>query len=125
MRLPRSSSLLVLAALALSVAPSPAVAQPRQAVGGVGLVGPRSDADRHATSMPFKEMFGVPVASRLIQSDDPVERIRGIERLGTLGTTEAIDALVEQIEQGSPASRDPRARLMAVRVLAAYTSRDN
>src|SRR4051812_8923187 len=119
MRLVRSASLFVLAALALGAVSSTAAAQPKQAVVGVGNLGAKPDRGAEAAS--FKEMFGVPVAARLIQSDDPADRIRGIERLGGVGTTESIDALVEQIEQGSPASRDPRARLTAVRVLAPFT----
>src|SRR5262245_44290207 len=113
------------AAPVLSTAVSPVIAQPKQAVGGGGIVGVRPEASRGAQPPPLKEMFGIQVATRLIQSDDPNDRIRGIERLGGIGTTEAIDALVEQIEQGARASRDPRARLSAVRVLAAFTKRDN
>src|SRR5262245_55706330 len=125
MRLVRSSSLLTLAALSFFASPSPLLAQPRQTVVGVGVAGARPNPGPSDQGLSLKEMFGIPVATRLIQSDDPSDRIRGIERLGAIGTPEAIDALVEQIEQGSPASRDPRARLTAVRVLAAYTKRDN
>src|SRR6185503_1216945 len=118
-------TLLALAALALSTLAASAAAQPRQVVvgGAVGRAEPRES--RRAEAGPLKEMFGVPVAERLIQADDTASRIRGIERLGAIGTTEAIDALVEQIEQGAPAARDPKARLATVRVLAPYTKRDN
>src|SRR5712672_3594312 len=106
MRLARLFSLFAIGALALSIsisiASSPAAAQPKQAVGGIGILGVKPDEGRGAQASPLKEMFGVPVAAKLIQSDDPADRIRGIERLGGIGTTEAIDALVEQIEQGSP-----------------------
>ena len=97
-----------------------ASAQAPRAAGGGSL---REDARESSASI--KEMFGVAVAVRLLQSDDATTRLRGIERLGAIGTTEAIDALVEQIEQGSPAARDPRARLAAVRVLAGFTKRDS
>ena len=110
---------LLLASLVL-VAARTASAQPqRAAVSGSA----REEVRGHRT--PLKEMFGVAVAVRLTQSDDATARLRGIERLGAIGTTEAIDALVEQIEQGSPASRDPRARLTAVRVLAGFTKKDS
>ena len=110
---------LLLASLVL-VAARTAYAQPQRAA----VSGPaREEVRGHAT--PLKEMFGVAVAVRLTQSDDATARLRGIERLGAIGTTEAIDALVEQIEQGSPAARDPRARLTAVRVLAGFTRKDS
>jgi HEAT repeat protein len=96
-----------------------AFAQPRVVVNAA----PHDDARGHASAL--KEMFGVTVAVRLTQSDDTTARLRGIERLAAIGTPEAIDAIVEQIEQGSPAGRDPRARLAAVRALAGFTKKDN
>ena len=107
-----AGSLVLLAANAIS-APPPVI------VNG----GARDDARGHVGAL--KEMFGVAVAVRLTQSDDAAARLRGIERLATIGTPEAVDALVEQIEQGSPAARDPRARLAAVRALAGFTKKDN
>ena len=99
---------------------APAVfAQPRVVVNAA----PHDDARGHASAL--KELFGVSVAVRLTQSDDAAARLRGIERLASIGTPEAIDAIVEQIEQGSPAARDPRARLAAVRALASFTKKDN
>jgi HEAT repeat protein len=121
MRLVRSSVLL--AALALGI---PAAAQPPQlAAGGIAFNGPSADPAVHTDPILFKERFGIPVAVRLIQSDDASDRIRGIDRLGAIGSLESIDALVEQLEQGSPAARDPRTRLTAVRILAAHVKRDN
>ena len=110
---------LLLASLAFFAART-AYAQPQRAAVS-GQV--REEVRGHTT--PLKEMFGVAVAVRLTQSDDATARLRGIERLGAIGTTEAIDALVEQIEQGSPAARDPRARLAAVRLLAGFTKKDS
>ena len=99
---------------------APAVfAQPRV----VSSAPARDEARAHRGAL--KEMFGVAVAVRLTQSDDATARLRGIERLAAIGTPEAIDAVVEQIEQGSPAARDPRARLAAVRALASFTKKDN
>jgi cellulose synthase operon protein C len=125
-RTPALVALAIVAFFALLLAATRAACQPRQAAGGViGGVGARGEPGRRAESMPVKEMFGVPLAVRLIQSDEPLDRIRGVERLGAIGTTEAIDALVEQLEQGAAAARDPRARLTAARILAAHTKRDN
>jgi HEAT repeat protein len=97
-----------------------ASAQPPRVVSGGA---PRDEVRGRAS--PLKEMFGIPVAVALTQSDDAGDRLRGIERLGAIGTPEAIDAMVEQIEQGSTAARDPRARLAAVRLLAGFTKKDN
>lgn len=108
----------LLGSLVLLVAPA-ASAQPRVVVNGAA----RDEARGHVGAL--KEMFGVSVAVRLTQSDGAAARLRGIERLATIGTPEAIDAMVEQIEQGSPAARDPRARLAAVRALASFTKKDN
>src|SRR5690349_2016739 len=91
---------LLVASLAL-FASRTAYAQPQRAA-----TGSTAREEVRGRTTPLKEMFGVAVAVRLAQSDDAAARLRGIERLGAIGTTEAIDALVEQIEQGSPASRD-------------------
>jgi len=99
-------------ALLLALAPGVAVAQPR-----LSLAGPRTAIERRELG-PFHVLFGVPAAQHLLQADDAMTRIRGVERLGSLGTPEAIDALVDAMEQGSIVARDPRAWLTAVRVLA-------
>ncbi|XYH95217.1 HEAT repeat domain-containing protein [Sorangium sp. So ce1128] len=69
--------------------------------------------------------LGVPVAERLLASSEQEARLRGIERLGSIGTEEAINALLAALEQGAPAARDPRARLAAVRALAPHAQRDS
>lgn len=109
---------LLVSTLVLLAAPA-ASAQPRVVVNGA----PRDEPRGHVAAL--NELFGVPVAVRLTQSDDAATRLRGIARLATIGTPEAIDAMVEQIEQGSPAARDPRARLAAVRALASFTKKDS
>ncbi|MEP7120420.1 MAG: HEAT repeat domain-containing protein [Byssovorax sp.] len=109
---------LLVGSLVFLVAPG-VFADPRVVVSAA----PHDEARGHASAI--KEMFGVPVAVRLTQSDDAAARLRGIERLASIGTPEAVDAIVEQIEQGSPAARDPRARLAAVRALAGSTKKDN
>src|SRR5271154_6642664 len=73
-------------------------------------------------NVSLKARIGVAFAKHLIESDDANDRLRGVERLGSIGTQEAIDALVEAIEQGAAVGRDPRARLLAVRVLAPHAS---
>lgn len=67
--------------------------------------------------------FGVPVAKRLLLSSDAADRLRGIERLGAIGTEEAVDALVEAMETGMALGRDPEARVLSVRALAAHAHR--
>jgi HEAT repeat protein len=110
----------LLAALAGVAIALPAAAQIRGPVPA-----PAPPAERRAEPSPLREMLGVPQGVRLMQSDDAGARIRGIARLGSIGTPEAIDALVEQMEAGSAAGRDPRARLEAVRALAPFTKKDN
>ncbi|WP_438023734.1 HEAT repeat domain-containing protein [Sorangium sp. So ce233] len=74
---------------------------------------------------PLRGSLGVPVAQRLLASSDPEARLRGIERLGAIGTEEAVSALLAALEQGAPGARDPRARLAAVRTLAPHAARDS
>ncbi|MEO7332060.1 MAG: HEAT repeat domain-containing protein, partial [Minicystis sp.] len=109
----------ILFALAGAAVAHPAAAQPR------ALPAPAPTTERRVEPTALREMFGAPQGVRLMQSDDPSERIRGIVRLGGIGTPEAIDLLIEQLEQGSAAGRDPRTRLEAVRVLAPFTKKDN
>jgi HEAT repeat protein len=106
-------------ALALALAPGAAAAQPRSGVAG------HRPSERRNEPAALHTLVGIPVAQRLLQSDDAATRVRGVERLGAIGTNEAIDALVEILEQNSPWMRDPRIRLTAVRVLAGETKRDN
>jgi HEAT repeat protein len=110
---------IALAALALAFSSVPAAAQPRVAAPG------SRPAERHADSNALRAQLGIPVAQRLLASDDFAARIRGIERLGAIGSTEAFDALVDAMDPQSVAARDVRARLAAVRVLAGEANRDN
>ena len=70
----------------------------------------------------LRDRLGVDVARALLVSSDPRERMRGVDRLGTIGDPPAIDALLEAIDSGSPASRDPDTRLLAVRMLAPHAA---
>jgi HEAT repeat protein len=87
-----------------------------------------ADAEASTESPPrsgtLRGLLGVPVAERLLASDSAEDRLRGVARLGAIGTPEAIDALVDTLEQSSIVARDPRARLEAVRILAAHADRE-
>ncbi|MCC6552960.1 MAG: HEAT repeat domain-containing protein, partial [Polyangiaceae bacterium] len=104
-------------------AQSQPVAPARRAVGREAEQGAKGRAGAGAGAL--RGSVGVPVAERLLGSGDAEDRLRGIERLGAIGTTEAVDALIEALEQGSTAGRDPRARLMAVRALAPHAAKDS
>jgi HEAT repeat protein len=113
--------LLVGVALAASAGPAAAQIVP----------GPRFEL--HAASPPpprpkaaegLRGHVGIPVAARLLASETAADRLRGIERLGAIGTPEATTVLTEALEQSSPLARDPRARLTAVRALAPFAVRD-
>jgi len=88
-----------------------------------------AEGDADAASAPrsgtLRGLLGVPVAERLLSSDAAEDRLRGVTRLGAIGTPEAIDALVDTLEQSSIVARDPRARLEAVRILAAHADRES
>lgn len=119
----------VWSALSLSLTISAAAGSARaQAQASSGEDDPRQRSaragDTRGAGAPLRGSLGVPVAEGLLGSADPATRLRGIARLGAIGTPEAVDALLEALEQGSPVGRDPRARLEAVRVLAAHAQRD-
>jgi HEAT repeat protein len=109
-----------LAALALLAAlvPGAAAAQHRVAA-------PRPAEGRRVAPEPtsLRAHLGIPVAQRLLASDDPATRARGVERLGAIGTPEAVDVLVEAMETSNLAKHDARMRLTALRVLAGETRR--
>lgn len=120
---PDVRALALLAALALTAGAGAAAAQPvqRTARAPRGEVGGAAPAEApRAGAAPLRGSLGVPVAERLLASGDPEARLRGVARLGAIGTPQAVDALLAAIEQGSPAGRDPRARLEAVRALAPH-----
>jgi len=100
-------------ALLLAAAPGPALAQPRAASS-------RSFEARHGEGT-LRAHVGIAQAQRLLHSDDPLARVRGVERLGSIGTPEALDALVEVMGSSRVAQRDAQMRLTAVRVLASET----
>lgn len=82
---------------------------------------PRSTPKRDS----LRGVVGVPVAERLLVSSSAKERLRGVVRLGAIGTPEAIDALTGALEQSTIITRDARTRLEAIRVLAPHATREN
>lgn len=121
----RAAALVFVAAGGASLAPSDAWAQPT-AITPIRreAPAPTQQSPKAREAKTFKGSTGTAVAERLLSSDDPEDRLRGIERLGALGTPEAIDALLEAMEQGTAVGRDPRARLLSVRALAPHIKRD-
>jgi len=94
----------------------------------IGTVGGRSDADEARATPPrssLRGFVGVPVGERLLLSSSPQDRLRGVIRLGAIGTPEAIDALTGALEQSTIITRDSRARLEAIRALAPHATREN
>ncbi|WP_437793309.1 HEAT repeat domain-containing protein [Sorangium sp. So ce693] len=111
-------------AMAGSAAPQP-VARTARAPQAADEGG-KAPAGAEAGATPLRGSLGVPVGERLLSSSDPAARLRGIERLGAIGTEEAVSALLAALEQhGAPGARDPRARLATVRALAPHAQRDS
>src|SRR5688572_27211293 len=116
----RRSLRLSLLALAVALLPASASAQSR-----MGRPSEPRPEPRRSDRQSVQAQVGVPLAKRLLVADDPTSRLRGVERLGATGPPEPIAALVEAFEQRQYVSRDPKALLMAVRVLAGEAKRDN
>jgi hypothetical protein len=69
---------------------------------------------------PLMGLVGLGVAKRLLESSNTAERQRGLERLGSVGTSGALEILTKSIEPGG-AAKTSEERLIAVRALAART----
>ncbi len=108
---------------ALAVALAAALAFPG-AAHGESVARGRDVAKPLGGTRSLSDLFGVPIARRLLFSDRTEDRIRGVERLGSLGSDEAIAALVEALEGGGSSAADQMVRLSAVRVLAAHTDKE-
>lgn len=124
----RSTRAVTLAAVtlaALSSAPSPARAQPYGYDDEDYEPGPQNVVQGPRAGTSFKQLMGPAVGAHLLQSELPAEVSRGIERLAAMGTPEALTSLVASLDQGGRLSRDPVARLAAVRTLARHAHRDN
>ncbi len=72
---------------------------------------------------PLSSRLGLAVGRSRIYFTDPADRLRAVERLAALASPEAIEALLEAMEAGSPLARDPLGRLAVVRALAPYADR--
>jgi HEAT repeat protein len=72
----------------------------------------------------LSEQFGLEEGRAGLFSLNARERHRAVDRLVTVGTPEAINALLEALESGSPLSRDSAGRLRLVRGLAAFAERE-
>lgn len=88
----------------------------------VAVEAPRPVRPSEATGLPvgLEGRLGLGEGRDLLFSLTLDERLRGVERLSTLGTPEAIEALLDATESGSPLSRDPLVRLAVVRALASH-----
>ncbi|WP_437543909.1 HEAT repeat domain-containing protein [Sorangium sp. So ce367] len=117
------------AALAATAMAGPAAPQPVARTARAPQAaeeGGKAPAGAQAGATPLRGSLGVAVGERLLSSSDPAARLRGIERLGAIGTEEAVSALLAALDQhGAPGARDPRTRLAAVRALADHAQRDS
>lgn len=67
----------------------------------------------------LRHHLGVDVAEALLKSQESDERERGFERLGSVGTAQALDSIIKAFDPGG-AARSARDRLIAVRALAPH-----
>jgi hypothetical protein len=81
---------------------------------------------RPQTTTPtnLRAHVGTDNAARLIRSNDPDERIRGIQRAATIGTQESIALLVESLERSMAIKADTRALLAMARGLARFADQE-
>ncbi len=93
----------------------PAAAQVADARGS-GRVAPPSL--RRST---LRTRLGIDVAEALLKESSAEQRQRGFERLGSIGTAQALELLLKSFETGG-AARSAQDRLSAVRALADHAS---
>jgi hypothetical protein len=74
-----------------------------------------------AQTPTLKHRLGVDVAENLLLRQNPEDRQRGFERLGGIGTAQALDLLLKAFETGGSA-HSAKDRLIAVRALAPHAS---
>lgn len=78
-----------------------------------------AEAARPAPRRTFLGRLGTNAAERLLSSDNSRERLRGLERLSTLGTPRAVELLARALDPGG-AARGAEEHLAAVRALAPH-----
>jgi HEAT repeat protein len=69
----------------------------------------------------LRSHLGTEVAAALLKEQSAEQRQRGFERLGSVGTLQALDRLLKSFESGG-AARSAQDRLIAVRALAEHAS---
>lgn len=102
----------VLVALALTASTSHAAPQARDA------------RDESTGRAGLRSMVGAEVIARLLQSADPEERLRGIERAASSELPDAMELLVGAAEPAHASWSDPRALLLLARGLARHATHD-
>jgi cellulose synthase operon protein C len=117
----RTVALLVACTATAALTPGAADAQP-------GRRSPTTDEPELEREAPqptnLRSRLGTEYASRLLQSTDADERIRGIDRAAALGTPEAV-TLLAQAASGSSAMRaDSRALVALARALAPFAQQE-
>jgi hypothetical protein len=102
------------------------------AAGLLAVTSPRASADGEGV----RSRFGTELATHLLKSTDPDDKLRGIERAAALGTPESLDLLVRAAQSLDPGDfelragpdgigpLDQRALLVVVRGLARWTDRE-
>ncbi|HYQ45729.1 MAG TPA: HEAT repeat domain-containing protein [Polyangiaceae bacterium] len=100
--------------LALSLSGT-AEAQVRSARSGQSVAPPSL---RRST---LRTHLGIEVAQALLKESSAEQRQRGFERLGSIGTAQALDSLLKSFEAGG-AARSTADRLIAVRALATHAA---
>ena len=74
-----------------------------------------------AAPLTLKHRLGIDIAISLLNSTNPLDRQRGFERLGSVGTAQALDLLLNVFETGGSA-RSAQDRLVAVRALSPHAA---
>lgn len=74
---------------------------------------------RHPTAASLLSELGMRAAQRLLASNTPQDRLRGLQRLSALGTPRAIDLVARALDPGG-AARGAVEHLAAVRALAPH-----
>ena len=69
----------------------------------------------------LRTRLGIDVAAALLKEPSAEQRQRGFERLGSVGTAQALDLLLRSFETGG-AARSAQDRLIAVRALSAHAA---
>jgi hypothetical protein len=91
-----------------------------------GLSGSPAQAQQREPARPTRapsllSELGAPGAERLLASESPRDRLRGLERLSALGTPRAVELLARALEPGG-AARGADEHLAAVRALAPHAA---